>query len=405
MKRIYFDHAATTPVDKKVMKAMKPYFCDVFGNPSSLHSFGQEAMKAVDESRDKVAKFLNCEREEIIFTSGATEANNLAIRGILKSETGNKPHIITTAFEHPAVLETVKDLKKFGLIEVSFVMPGTDGIIKVEDIEKEIKYNTILVSVMYVNNEIGAIQPIAEIGEMIRRKNGERSRRDPSSSRSVGTPRDDIPLLFHTDAVQAVNYCEMDVKKLGVDLLSMSGHKIYGPKGIGVLFVRKGTKIKSIQTGGHHEFGLRAGTLNTPLIVGFGKAVEMIKKRNIKKIAELRDKFWTDLQKNISDIKLNGDMAKRVPNNLNVSILGVEGEALLLGLDMEGIAISTGSACSSGSLEPSHVLMSLGLSHEEAHGSLRITFGKENNKKECDEFIEKLIPLVERFRKMAPKSE
>ncbi|MDD5289724.1 MAG: cysteine desulfurase family protein [Patescibacteria group bacterium] len=396
MKRIYFDHAATTPVDKKVMKAMKPYFCDVFGNPSSLHSFGQEAMKAVDEARNKVAKFLNCDREEVIFTSGATEANNLAIRGVLKSEirnqksgTDNKLHVITTAFEHPAVLETVKDLEKSGLIEASYVMPGADGIVKTEDIEKEIRDNTILVSVMYVNNEIGTIQPIKEISEVIKRMN-------------EGRPN---KILFHIDAVQAALYCEMKVGELGVDLLAMSGHKIYGPKGIGVLYVKKSVKLKPIQTGGHHEFGLRAGTLNTPLIAGMGRAVELIKKRNTKKVAESRDYLWTKLQRNISGIKLNGEMVRRVPSNLNVSILGVEGEALLLGLDMEGIAISTGSACSSGSLEPSHVLMAIGLSHEEAHGSLRITLGEENNESECDELIKKLTPLVERFRQMAPKTE
>jgi cysteine desulfurase len=408
MKRIYFDHAATTPVDKKVMKAMKPYFSDVFGNPSSLHSFGQEAMKAVDEAREKIANFLNCDREEVIFTSGATEANNLAIRGILKSGAGSwelgagdKPHIITTAFEHPAVLETVKDLEKSGVIEASYVMPGADGIIKVEDIEKEIRDNTILISVMYVNNEIGTIQPIKEIGEMVKRKKEERGqRRDPSASR----PQDDTPLLFHTDAVQAGLYCDMKVGELGVDLLSLSGHKIYGPKGVGVLYVKKSVKLKPIQTGGHHEFGLRPGTLNTPLIAGMGRAVELIKKRNAKKMAELRDKLWMKMQRNISGIKLNGEMVRRVPNNLNVSILGVEGEALLLGLDMEGIAISTGSACSSGSLEPSHVLMAIGLSHEEAHGSLRITLGEDNDESECDELIKKLTPLVERFRAMAPKS-
>jgi len=389
MKRIYFDHAATTPVDKKVMKAMKPYFCDVFGNPSSLHSFGQEAMKAVDEARDKVAKFLNCEREEVIFTSGATEANNLAIRGVAsKYQGGGKFHVITTAFEHPAVLETVKDLEKSGVIETTYVNPGVDGIIRVEDIEKEIRDNTILVSVMYVNNEIGTIQPIKEISDAVRKMNDGRPNK----------------ILFHTDAVQAGLYCNMKVGELGVDLLSMSGHKIYGPKGIGVLYVKKAVKLKPIQTGGHHEFGLRAGTLNTPLIVGMGKAVELIRKRKIKKIEELRDNLWTALQRNISGIKLNGDMVKRVPNNLNVSVVGVEGEALLLGLDMEGIAISTGSACSSGSLEPSHVLMSIGLSHEEAHGSLRITLGEDNDESECEELVKKLTPLVERFRAMAPKA-
>jgi cysteine desulfurase len=300
-------------------------------------------------------------------------------------------------------LETVKDLEKSGLIEASYVMPQENGVIKAEDIEKEIKDNTILISVMYVNNEIGTIQPIKEIGEMIKRKREERERRDSSVSASRRIPRNDIPLFFHTDAVQAALYCQMNVDELGVDLLSMSGHKIYGPKGIGVLYVKKDLKIKAVQTGGHHEFGLRAGTLNTPLIVGLGRAIELIKKRKAQKIAELRDQLWTKLQRNISGLKLNGELAQRVPNNLNVSVVGVEGEALLLGLDMEGIAISTGSACSSGSLEPSHVLMSIGLSHEEAHGSLRITLGEDNDESECEELVKKLTPLVERFRQMAPK--
>ncbi len=405
MKRIYFDHAATTPVDKKVMKAMKPYFCNIFGNASSLHGFGVEAEKAVAQARKNVADFLSCSPAEIIFTSGATEANNLALMGMIfgHSQPGKKLHIITTAFEHPAVLEVCKHLGKINMAEVSYVKPEKDGVILVENIQQEIKENTTLISVMYANNEIGTIQPIKEIGEMVRKVNVERVRRDSSPRHNIGA-RNDIPLIFHTDAVQAALYCEMDVKKLGVDLLSLSGHKIYGPKGVGALYVKKGTPLTPVQFGGHHENGLRPGTLNVPSIVGLGKAVELIAKRDHQKIKKLRDYLWENLQKNITQIRINGNWEKRVPNNLNVSFAGVEGEALMLGLDLAGIAVSTGSACSSGSLEPSHVLMAIGLSHEEAHGSLRITLGKENTQKECDELIKKLIPLVERFRKMAPKN-
>ncbi len=388
MQNIYFDHAATTPVDKRVLEAMLPYFSEIYGNASSLHSFGQEALKAIDEARVQVANFLGCETNEIIFTSGATEADNLAIMGVIFASNylEKKIHIITTEFEHPAVLETCKYLEKQG-VEVSYIKPGSDGVIKVSDIEKEIKDNTLLISVMYVNNEIGTIQPIKEIGELVKKINAERNNK----------------IYLHTDAVQAALYCEMKVNNLGVDLLALSGHKIYGSKGVGVLYIKKGTRLQSIQHGGHHEFGKRAGTLNTPLMVGMGKAVELIKEYNQEKIKNLRDYLWQELQKNITDVTLNGSWKERTPANLNISVQGVEGEALLLGLDMAGIAISTGSACSSGSLEPSHVLMSIGLSHEAAHGSLRITLGEENTQEEIDYFVQQLGQLAEKFRQMAPK--
>ena len=246
-------------------------------------------------------------------------------------------------------------------------------------------------------------EPFYEGGELVKKINTERMTREPSSPDIRQGRRDDILIGFHTDAVQATLYENMNVSELGVDLMSISGHKIYGPKGIGILYVKKGTKLKNIQHGGHHEFGLRPGTLNTPLIVGIGQALELIKNRDNEKIKNLRDYLWTELQKNISDLKLNGNWEKSVPGNLNVSVSGVEGEAMLLGLDLEGIAVSTGSACSSGSLEPSHVLMALGMSHEQAHGSLRVTLGEENTKEECDQLIKILKPLVEKFRNMAPK--
>ncbi|MFH1610762.1 MAG: cysteine desulfurase family protein [Patescibacteria group bacterium] len=375
MQKIYLDNAATTQLDKEVLKAMEPFFCDVFGNASSLHSFGQEASKAIEDSREKISNFLNCKPEEVIFTSGATESNNIAIQGIVKEG----DHIITTSIEHPSVLETCQYLEKKGM-EVTYVKPQADGIIQVKDVQNEIKDNTVLVSIMYANNEIGTIQPIKEIGEIIKDKN----------------------IIFHTDAVQTTNYLDMDVEKLNVDLLSLSGHKIYGPKGVGVLFVKEGTKIQKIQHGGHHEFKIRPGTLNVPGIVGLGKAIELIKARDNEKIRKLRDYTWELIQKKINNVKLNGSLEQRLDNNLNVSIVGVEGEALLLGFDMAGIAVSTGSACSSGSLEPSHVLMSLGLSHEESHGSLRISLGKENTQDEIEYFVGKLLELVEKYRKMAP---
>ncbi|HPA25922.1 MAG TPA: cysteine desulfurase family protein [bacterium] len=408
MSKIYFDHAATTPVDKRVLEVMLPYFNEKFGNASSVHSFGGEALKAVDESRQKIADFFNCNPEEIIFTSGATEADNLAIMGVVFASNylEKKIHIITTEFEHPAVLETCKYLEKQG-VEASYIKPGSDGVIKVSDIEKEIKDNTVLISVMYVNNEIGTIQPIKEIGELVKKINAERMKLDPSTPPAVaGVARDDTlcQIYFHTDAVQAALYCEMKVNNFGVDLLALSGHKIYGPKGVGVLYIKRGTRLQSMQHGGRHEFGKRAGTLNTPLIVGMGKAVELIQARDLNKVKFLRDYLWQELQKNISDVTLNGSWEERTPVNLNVSVQGVEGEALLLGLDMAGIAISTGSACSSGSLEPSHVLMAIGLSHEAAHGSLRITLGEENTQEEIDIFVQTLKPLVEKFRAMAPKN-
>ena len=336
----------------------------------------------------------------IMHKNGKTPSFSSDKSGLKAGDTAavTNPHIITTAFEHPAVLETCKHLEKKG-VEVNYVKPNTDGIISVADIEKEIRDNTILVSVMYVNNEIGTIQPIREIGELVKKYKEIKKLRN----KEIKGEENAVYPLFHTDAVQATLYENMNVSELGVDLMSISGHKIYGPKGIGILYVKKGTKLKNIQHGGHHEFRLRPGTLNTPLIVGIGQALELIKNRDNEKIKNLRDYLWTELQKNISDLKLNGNWEKSVPGNLNVSVSGVEGEAMLLGLDLEGIAVSTGSACSSGSLEPSHVLMALGMSHEQAHGSLRVTLGEENTKEECDQLIKILKPLVEKFRNMAPK--
>ncbi|MDO8241108.1 MAG: cysteine desulfurase family protein [Candidatus Moranbacteria bacterium] len=398
MKRIYLDYAATTPADKEVLKEMLPYFSENFGNAMSIHSFGQDALQAVDSARGKIATFFGAVPSEIIFTSGATESNNITIKGVLKSYYSKaenakiKPHIITTAFEHHCVLDSCKTVEKEGLAEVSYIKPDKDGLIKVSDIAKAIKSNTILISVMYVNNEIGTVQPIEKIGKLVKKLNATKK-------------ENEFKLLFHTDATQAVNYFDCNVAKLSVDLLSMSAHKIYGPKGVGMLYVKKGTTIKKIQDGGDQEYKMRAGTHNVPGIVGFGKAIEQIanrKTQNVnRKVLELRDYLIAKVSKEIPKAVLNGSKILRSPNNANFSFADVEGEGLLLSLDMEGIACSTGSACSSGALSPSHVLLSIGLKAEQAHGSLRFTLGKYTTKQEIDAAVKKLKTIVERLRKIS----
>lgn len=396
MKKIYLDHAATTPVDKEVFEAMKPYFMETFGNASSLHSFGREALEAVENSRKTAADFFGCNPDEIIFTSGATESNNLAIKGIVKAyrekkeNWGKKPHIITTAFEHHCVLETCDSLEKDGSAVVSYIKPDENGIIMIEDVEKEIKPNTILVSAMYVNNEIGTVQPIEKIGRVIKEANMSR--------------KDICRIFFHTDATQAINYFDCNVENLGVDLLSMSAHKVYGPKGAGAIYIKRGTAIKSIQDGGAQEYGKRAGTINVPGVVGLGKALEMIKKekdKSIEKITALRDYLIENILREIPNTRLNGSKEKRSPNNANFNFLGAEGESIILMLDSEGIACSTGSACSSGSLDPSHVLLSLGLRPEETHGSLRISLGKNTTRGEISYVIKKLKDIIKKLRNIS----
>ncbi|PIR73507.1 MAG: cysteine desulfurase NifS [Candidatus Moranbacteria bacterium CG10_big_fil_rev_8_21_14_0_10_35_21] len=404
-KKIYLDYAATTPVSKEVLKEMLPFFSEKFGNAMSVHSFGQEALEAVDLARERVANFFGAQIGEIIFASGATEANNLAIKGLIKSYYADpknkiKPHIITTIFEHHCVLNACKAVEKENLAEITYLPIGKDGIINPTQLKKAIKKNTILISVMYVNNEIGTVQPIETIGKIIQK------------IRQSKTEGKTLYPLFHTDAAQAINYFDCDVKKLGVDLLSMSAHKIYGPKGVGVLYIKKGTPIKHIQDGGDQEFKMRAGTHNVPGIVGLGKAIELINSqlatlptgrqaRNSQRILKLRNYLIKKVLKEISKAYLNGSKIKRSPNNASFRFDNVEGEGLLLSLDIEGIAVSTGSACSSGALEPSHVLLALGLKHEQAHGSLRVTLGKETTKKEIDFFIKKLKEIIQRLRKIS----
>lgn len=395
-KRIYLDYASTTPLDPRVFATMKPYFQERFGNPMSLHSFGREANEAVEKSRKQIADFFGCEPSEIIFTSGATESNNLAIKGVTitcapqlkKSKV--KPHIVTTQFEHSCVLNTCKKLEEQGIAEVAYLPVRKEGVVNTKEIRRAIRKNTILVSVMYANNEIGTIQPIKEIGKLIAEINKNR----------------EMKIIFHTDAVQAVNYLDCKVDNLGVDLLTASAHKIYGPKGIGCLYIRKNTPIKRIQDGGGHEAGFRAGTHNVPGIAGLGMALELAereRKKNYKIAEKLRDYLISRVAKEIKGVKLNGSRIKRIPNNANFTFRDAEGEGLLLGLDMHGIAVSTGSACSAGDLRPSHVLTAIGLSEEESHGSLRVTLGKYTTKQEVDYFINCLKEVLNKLRKIAGK--
>jgi cysteine desulfurase len=378
-RKIYLDYGATTPIDEGVIKKITPFLGENFGNPSSLHSFGQDAVIAVDEGRRKVANFLGSMESEVFFTGSATEANNIAILGSVKQKKG---HIITTAIEHKAVLETVRQSG----MENSVVYPDKSGVVSVDDVMKEVREDTVLISVMYANNEVGTVQPIKEIGEAVRELNKNRKNK----------------IIFHTDAVQAVNYLPCKVNELNVDLLTFSGHKIYGPKGVGVLYIKEGVKLSPLFFGGDQEKGIRPGTENVFAIVGIGEAVELISKNNPEKTRKMRDKIINFVLENIPKSTLNGDLEKRLPNNVNISFKGTEGESLMIALDREGVAISTGSACASKSLQPSHVLLAMGLSHEQAHGSLRITLGRFTTKEEVDYLLEKLPVVVEKIRKISP---
>jgi len=398
MKQVYLDYAATTPQSPEATKAMRPYFEKHYGNASSLHQFGQRAREAVEASRQNIAKFLNCSMAEVFFTGSATEADNLAILGVIKS---SKLHIITTAIEHPAVLEPIKRLEKLGEIEVTYLPVSRDGLVKVEDIEKAIRPNTVLVSIMYANNEIGVVQPIAEIAKIIR--NFRNSKIQEIITKQISNSNNQYP-IFHTDAVQAVNYLDCDVQKLGVDLLTLSGHKIYGPKGVGALYVKKGAALEPIMFGGHQEQGLRPSTENVAAIAGLGAAIATIsnRKSQIANIKKLRDKLLDGILKNIPKTSLNGSADNRLPNNVNISFSGVEGESILMALDQKGVCVSTGSACASGSLQPSHVLMALGLSHQQAHGSIRFSLGKYTTKEEIDYVLKVLPDIIKRLRAISP---
>ncbi|HEC82831.1 MAG TPA: cysteine desulfurase NifS [Thermoplasmatales archaeon] len=377
--RIYFDHSATTPVDEKVVEAMLEYFSEKFGNASSLHSFGREAKSALEESREKVAKIINADASEIIFTGSGTESDNMAIKGIAFKK--GKGHIITSRIEHPAVLEACRYLEKKGF-DITYLPVDKYGVVDVEKVENEIRDDTILISIMHANNEIGTIEPIEEIGKIARKNN----------------------IIFHTDAVQSIGKIDVDVKKMNIDMLSISSHKIYGPKGVGALYIRRGIKIEAILHGGGHEHGLRSSTENIAGIVGFAKACEIAEKRmknDGARLKKMRDRIIKKTLE-IEESHLTGHPEKRLPNNASFYFKGIEGESMVLMLDAKGIAVSTGSACSSKKLQPSHVLLATGIRPEDTHGSLRVTLGRSNTEEEVDYFLEVLPEVIEKLREISP---
>ena len=382
MNRIYMDNAATTRVTEPVFEAMKPYFCEKFGNPMSVHSFGRESRRAVEEARRQVAAALNADSREIYFTGCGTESDNWALRGAAYAKGNTRRTLVTTTIEHHAILHTAEQLEKEGF-KVVYVPVDEFGIVKLDEMEKAITEDVFLVSVMTANNEIGTIQPIEEIARMAHAKGA----------------------LFHTDAVQAIGSVKIDVKAMGIDLLSLSGHKFHAPKGVGALYMKNSVHIERLIRGGAQERTHRAGTENLASIVGLGKAIELatadIDAHNAKLI-EMRDHMISEILTRIPETRLNGDATRRLPGNVNVSVRYIEGESLLLSLDLKGIAASSGSACTSGALDPSHVLLAIGLPHEIAHGSLRLTMNEENTMEEVDTVVEALVEIVKRLRAMSP---
>ncbi|MFA6851073.1 MAG: cysteine desulfurase NifS [Selenomonadaceae bacterium] len=380
MRHIYFDHAATTATDPKIVKSMLEYMTSEFGNPSSIHYFGRRTRRAVAESRQNVAALIGAEPEEIFFTSGGSESDNFALKGIAFANKERGNHIITTCIEHHAILHTCEWLEKEGF-KVSYLPVDANGKVDIAAIKAAVTDKTILISVMFANNEVGTIEPIAKIGAF---------------ARQAG-------IYFHTDAVQAVGHVEIDVKNLNIDLLSLSGHKLYGPKGIGALYIRRGVKIETVQHGGAQERGMRAGTENVPGIVGLGLAArkagaDLVEENN--RLTGLRDKLIHVIESEIPDVKLNGHRQDRLPGNVNFSFSGIDGEPLLLNLDMQGIAASSGSACMAGSMEPSHVLLAMGLTSEMAQSSLRLTLGRENTDANIDTLLELLPKIVKKIRSL-----
>lgn len=382
MKRIYLDHAATTPVAPAVLEAMLPYFTEKFGNPSTLYFYGREAKQAIEDAREKVAAIIGAKSQEIIFTGGGSESDNYAIKGVAFANEARGKHVITSAVEHHAVFDACKFLESRGF-EVTYLPVDEYGLVSPDDVARAIRLDTILITVMHANNEVGTIEPIAEIGRIAREKR----------------------VYFHTDAVQTAGALPINVDELKVDMLSMSAHKFYGPKGVGVLYIRRGTKLTPLIHGGGQERKRRAGTENVAGIVGLAKALELAQEgmaaRN-ERLIRLRDRLMNGLLEKIPEIKLNGHPTRRLPGNVNVSVLYIEGESMLLNLDFKGIAASSGSACTSGSLEPSHVLLAMGMPHEVAHGSLRLTLGNENTDEDVDYILEVLPGIVEKLRAMSP---
>ena len=391
-KRVYLDNAATTPIDSDVVEAMMPYLTEKFGNASSIHYFGQETRAAVDKARQQVASLINCRPTELVFTSGGTEANNLAIRGLLEAQVKpNIPsHIITSAIEHPSVSSVCEDLEKRG-VRVTYLPVHESGVVRLSDIEAAISDDTVLISLMAANNEIGTLQPVAEVGKMVR------------TLRNEGRK-----IWFHVDAVQAAGKIPLDVEEIGCNLMSVSAHKIYAPKGVGALFVRRGTRLHQQNLGGRQERGVRGGTESVPLIVAFGKAAEIAEERlkeDGRRLGELRDVLEDRVFERIDDAFLNGDRETRLPNISNISFSGVEGEGLLINLDMHGIAVSTGSACSSGSLEPSPVIRALGRNDDLARSAIRFSLGRENSIDDIDRLLEVLPASVANLRRLSPEKK
>lgn len=382
MKRIYMDYSATTPVKQEVLDAMLPYFTEHFGNASSIHGYGQDAKRALEASRATIAGTIGAPADTFYFTGGGSEADNWALKGVMKANLSKGNHLITCKIEHHGILHTCETLEKEGF-EVTYLDVDSEGMVSLEALEASIKPNTVMISIMFINNEIGTMQPIAEIGK-IARKHG---------------------LIFHTDAVQALGNVKINVDELNVDLMSFSAHKIYGPKGIGGLYIRKGIKIQNLIEGGAQERKRRAGTENIPGIVGFAKAAEIAHENldaHIEKMTYLRDRLVKGILESVEYSKYNGHPTLRHPGNVNVCFEFIEGEALLLSLNAKGIAGSSGSACTSGSLDPSHVLMSIGLPHEIAHGSLRLSLGDFNTEEEVDYAVESLVEVVHKLRMMSP---
>lgn len=389
MKDIYFDHAATTYLDERVLAAMLPYFTEVYGNPSSFHMAGLQAKQAVSEARKTIAKIINARDEEIIFTSGGTESDNLALLGTIRAHAAKGKHVITSAIEHHAVLEPLLLLQKRGEIELTILPVDRDGLVSVKDLQAALRPDTILVSIMMANNEIGTIQPIADIGRALLAWKKEHTSSFP---------------YFHSDACQAAGACDLDVEKLHVDLLTINGSKIYGPKGMGLLYVRRGTKLEPLIIGGGQERNLRSGTENVPGIIGLSKALELAqqeKETENARLIALRDRLMEGLTA-IPKSRVNGHLTERLPNNVNISFLDIEGEAAVLYLDAEGVYASTGSACASASLDPSHVILATGLSYEAAHGSLRFTLGKRSTAEDVEHVINIMPGIVEKLRHMSP---
>ncbi len=391
MKRVYLDNSATTRVDDEVVQAMLPYFSEDYGNASSTHYWGQRAKTAIEDARSKVARLLNAQSSEITFLSGGTEGDNLAIKGIAEAHSAHGRHIITTQIEHSAVRSTCAHLEKLGW-RVTWLPVYSEGIVRVEDVRDALTGETTLITIMHANNEIGTLQPIREIGALVRecREAGQRH------------------LFLHTDAVQSVGKVKVDVQELGVDLLSFSGHKIHGPKGIGALYTRRGVRIASQLHGGHHERDRRSGTESVPLIVGLGKASELASQHleeRSRHIRVLRDYFESELMRQIPDISCNGDRERRVPNISNFNFEYCEGEGLQISLDLKGIAVSTGSACASGSIEPSHVLIAIGLPRDAGHGSIRFSLCKDTTREDLDHVLEILPAIVQKLRSISPLAQ